>query len=211
MIGSRDAIGGSRAAIIQRRLNSFYDLHHTPAVDAFVRPVDDRDARERLLVRTSEDGIELALELPRVAFSEGPLDLDRICQIVEGVSHFVLIAERARCDLPTTQLELELQAEIDKLVVLAELDPDAVGVDPHARVERVRELQSRLYEAVRFVHPKGTEHGDRYRMANRLAATYARSLESRFIRQRRLADLRNELRRFFRAGQSKKISLARAA
>ncbi len=201
-----------RPSAIQEQLTRFYALDALPDVEAFVRLLDDDGARERLLVKTTDDGLELALELPRAAFEgTGSMDLDRVCQIVEGVSHFVLIAERARCDLPTTQLELELQAEIDKLVVLAELDPDAVAVDPRGHLSRVRELHQRLFGSVRFLHPEGTEHGDRYRTAHRLAAGYARSLESRFIRRRRLAELRSELRRFYRAGQSAKIALARAA
>jgi hypothetical protein len=202
----------SLPAAIQERLTRFYALEHTPVVDPFVRIIEDDDARERLLVRTTEDGLELALELPAAAMEASePYDLDRMCQIVEGVSHFVLIAERARRALPTTQLELELQAEIDKLVVLADLDPDADAIDPRAHLPRVRELQTRLFGAVRFLHPVGSVCGDRYRMANRLAAGYARSLESRFIRQRRLADLRAELRQFYRHGQAAKLSLVRAA
>lgn len=202
----------SRPAAIQRRLTRFYALDHTPEVDAFVRLVDEEGARERLLVKTTDDGLELALELPRESVTgDGPLDLDRMCQIVEGVSHFVLIAERARCELPTTQLELELQAEIDKLVVLAALDPDALAIDPRAHWPRARRVQERLFGAVRFVHPEGTERGDRYRMAHRLAAGYVQSLESRFIRRQRLAELRAELRHFYRAGPAAKIALARAA
>lgn len=199
----------SAPAAIQERLSRFYALDNTPSVEPFVRVVDE--GRERLLVRTTDDGLELALELPADALEHGPIDLDRTCQIVEGVSHFVLIAERARCELPTTQLELELQAEIDKLVVLADLDPDGDAIDAHAHLSRVRDLQTRLFGAARFLHEAGTEHGDRYRLAHRLAAGYARRLESRFIRRRRLDDLRDELRSFYRAGQAGKISRALAA
>ncbi|NDE14720.1 hypothetical protein EBZ80_07305 [bacterium] len=41
--------------------------------------------------------------------------------VIEEVSHFQLLAQRASRDLPVTQLELEWQAEVDKLVVLPEL------------------------------------------------------------------------------------------
>ncbi len=201
----------SRPAAIQRRLTRFYALEHTPAVDPFVRIVDHEGAREQLLVRSTEDGLELALELPAAALETDAMDLDRMCQIVEGVSHFVLVAERARLELPTTQLELELQAEIDKLVVLADLDPEADGIDSRAQWPRVRQLRTRLFGAVKFLHPAGTVRGDRYRMAHRLAARYTHRLERRFIRQRRLADLRRELRQFYRAGQTAKIAFARAS
>ncbi len=197
---------------IQRRLTRFYALENTPEVEAFVRVVHNDNARERLLVRTTDEGLELALELPAEAVDgDVPMTLDRMCQIVEGVSHFVLIADRARCELPTTQLELELQAEIDKLVVLADLDPDAVAIDPRAHLGHVRQVQSRLFGAVTFLHPVGTELGDRYRKVHRLAAGYAQRLQSRFIRRRRLAELRAELRAFYRAGQAAKIARVRAA
>jgi len=44
--------------------------------------------------------------------------------VIEEVSHFQLLTQRASRDLPVTQLELEWQAEVDKLVVLPELVED---------------------------------------------------------------------------------------
>ncbi|NBQ52049.1 MAG: hypothetical protein EBU49_00495 [Proteobacteria bacterium] len=41
--------------------------------------------------------------------------------IIEEVSHFHLLTQRAQFDLATTRLELEWQAEVDKLIVLPEL------------------------------------------------------------------------------------------
>jgi len=41
--------------------------------------------------------------------------------IIEEVSHFHLLTQRAQFNLETTQLELEWQAEVDKLIVLSEL------------------------------------------------------------------------------------------
>ena len=53
------------------------------------------------------------------AASRPSAELDALCQIIEGVSHFVYVVERARVGREATQLELELQAEVDKWVVLA--------------------------------------------------------------------------------------------
>jgi hypothetical protein len=198
---------------LQRRLTSYYGLDDTPEVDAFVRVVVEPWQRERLLVRDGDDGVEVALELPAAALAErAPLTLDDLCQVVEGVSHFVLIAERARCELPTTHLELELQAEIDKFVLLSASDTACLGRSfsndggLHAPV-----LRRRLFGAVRFTDPPGTERGDRYRMVHQLAGGYASRLERDFIRRDRPVELRSELRRFYRAGQAAKIALARAA
>ncbi len=44
--------------------------------------------------------------------------------IIEEVSHFHLLTQRAQFDLTTTQLELEWQSEVDKLIVLSELAGD---------------------------------------------------------------------------------------
>ncbi len=41
--------------------------------------------------------------------------------IIEEVSHFHLLTQRAQFDLATTRLEMEWQAEVDKLIVLPEL------------------------------------------------------------------------------------------
>jgi len=111
---------------------------------------------------------------------------------------------RARRQLPTTQLELELQAEIDKYVLLA-LEGERFDVIT-ARV-----LHGRLFERVRFCHPEGTEAGDRYRMANDLAARLVRRLEMLYAEKGRFAELRDALSRFYRMGQADKIQFARAA
>ena len=189
-------------AAIQRRLVHYYGLDEVPAIDGFVRVSDDVE-REQLLVRWGEDGVEMALELPRHAATGR--DLDAICQLVEGVSHFVLVAERARSELPLTQLELELQAEIDKYVVLA-----VTSEPPLDAISRAA-LHERLFGAVRFLHPPDTEHGERYRIAHRLAMRFTQKLDHRYLRHGRHHELRAALCRFYRAGQTTKLELARAA
>lgn len=169
-----------------------------------MREVED-DAREALLVRQGEEDVEIALLLPRRLLAqdsaEDDADADALLQAFEGVSHFVYVAERVRTGLPTTRLELELQAEVDKFVLLA-LDRDRV--DAATRVE----LCAHLFERVRFLHRAGSEDGDRYRLANSLAARYVRRLSPPSSEPRSLCP---ELRRFYRAGQTEKIWRARAA
>lgn len=179
----------SLAGAIQARLASLYALDELPPVDDYVRVAP---GREQVVVREADDHVELAVVLPGAAL--GPADagvaLDVLCQVVEGVSHFVVLAERIRKELPTTELELELQAEVDKFVLLSS------GDEP-------RELRELLYERVRFLHGADTERGQRYRTANRLAARFCARLDAGRERPR--------LRRFFRAGQAEKIRMALAA
>jgi hypothetical protein len=187
---------------LQRQLEQFYELEHGPDVTDFIR-LADAGARETLLVRETEDALEIALVLPRAHALEVGLahpEADTWLQLVEGVSHFVYVVERARTCLPATQLELELQAEVDKFVVLALNHP---GLGPaHAR-----SVHGGLFENVRFLHPAHTEAGQRYRLANGLAARFV----ARLVELRAPAYVRRALRRFYRSGQADKIRLAQAA
>ena len=182
---------------VQKQLTAIYGLDEAPDVAPFVRPVQGA-AREVLFVREAEGALELILHLPRRALGKRR-SLDGLCQVVEGVSHFLYLAHRARRELPTTELELELQAEVDKFVLLAISVPD--------RATRAS-LFAKLFEEVSFAHPKGTEQGDRYRLANHLAAKMARKLARDADSPGRQGEL---LRRFYHAGQTEKIELARAA
>jgi len=187
----------TRAALqsIQRRLERYYDLERTPDVARFAEPAPSGE-REQLLVRESEDSVELALIVPAETPSVGANDT--WLQLLEGVSHFVFLVERVRTGLPTTQLELELQAEVDKFVLL--------GLEPGGHPESVRRLHQHLYENGRFLDPRGSEAGERYRLANDLAARFA----ARLLRHE-ASDVRTLLCRFYRAGQAGKIALATAA
>jgi len=189
---------GTKRALsrVQRRIELYYGLEGAPNVVRFASAADDGE-REVLLVRESGDAVEMALRVPEGSHGDGPEDV--FLQLLEGVSHFVFLAERVRVGLPTTQLELELQAEVDKFVLLG-LEPEDDGdVD-------VRGLHRRLFEDGTYLHPPGTVEGERYRLANDLAARLAARLMDR-----EAGEVRGILRRFYRAGQAEKIGLVRAA
>ena len=114
------------------------------------------------------------------------------------------VADRARRALPATQLELELQAEIDKYMLLV-LSKESFDV------ALAQLLHAQLYEHVRFAHPEGTELGDRYRLANHLAARFVRKMEIRYAKKGRRGELRDAMARFYGMGQADKIRYARAA
>ena len=207
-------MGPSLASRIQARLAATYGLDELPRVDDFVQPTED-GAREALTLREDGEGggLEVALHLPRAAL-EGDatgIGFDAMCQIVEGVSHFLYGVERARRELPATQLELELQAEVDKYVLLA-LGSGARAEDrPAFAPRRAARVRERLYDRVRYLDAAATEVGQRYRLANDLAARFAHRLEATFAVPGRFDELRRALRRFYAAGQREKIELARAA
>ncbi len=194
------------AAAVQASLERLYQLERVADVGPFM--ISAENSRETLLVRQSDDGtLEMALHVPVLAGDEVNVDngdLDPLCQLIEGVSHFVYISHRANVGRETTALEMEMQAEVDKWVVLgAALRPfDA---------RSSQRLRERLYERVSYLHGESTELGQRYRVANAAASRFVRGLEQRFLTRHRYGEMRGALREFFRHGQEEKIRLGRAA
>ncbi|HEY1955555.1 MAG TPA: hypothetical protein VGH28_08080 [Polyangiaceae bacterium] len=175
------------ACRVQESIERFYDLERVADVADYIV----RGEREQLLVRHADDGVELRLELPD----------DDVVQIIEGVSHFVYVATRASQDRAATALEMEMQAEVDKWLLLA-------GEIESLDVERSAELRNRLFENVEYAHGAESELGERYRVANRTALRFLRRLERTHVANRRFAELRRELHEFFRSGQEEKLRLA---
>ncbi|CAN5762307.1 hypothetical protein BH09MYX1_BH09MYX1_14740 [soil metagenome] len=193
------------AGRVQKGLERLYLIDGAPNVGEFLSPAEDGE-REVLLVREDDEGLAVELKIPMlgnrtIAIDEGA-DLDRLCQLIEGVSHFVYLAHRAQGERSTTALEMELQAEVDKYVIIA----TSLGA---LDVKRSATLRERLYEDVRFSHADDTELGERYRVANRAASRFVEGLERRFVAEGNFTDLRVALRKFFHVGQSEKMHLAR--
>ena len=183
------------ASRVQGTLERFYAIERIADVGAFVASAPG--GREQLLVRQADDGaVELRLELPALE-----RNLDSLCQIIEGVSHFVYVATRVTIGRASTALELEIQAEVDKYVVLS---GDLESLD----VERSARLREHLYDRIAFLHGEESQLGERYRVANQTASRFVRKLERAHLTERRYGALRRELHRFFRSGQEDKLRLA---
>lgn len=190
------------ASAVQGALERLYRIDRVVDVQEYLEGADEGE-REVLLVREADDGaIELKLRVPPLArrefdLADGP-DLDPLCQLIEGVSHFVYLTFRAQADREATELELELQAEVDKYVILAASLGRLDGATSRA-------LRARLYDRVHYEHGAATLHGERYRVANDVASRFVRRLERDFLAVSRYAELQRELRRFFHAGQEEKL------
>ena len=126
-------------------------------------------------------------------------NLDSFCTATEEVSHFVYLLFCARTARTVTQLELELQAEVDKYlcaVFFLSLQNEG-AVSP-----RLKEL---LFHHYRIADTVSEERAERYRAASHLAYRYCQYLEARFLKPSRLHDLARESRRFYRLGQREKL------
>jgi hypothetical protein len=201
---------------VQRRLEALYALETQAPVTDFVLSEEEAAAYpgggSRTLVTQDGDQVGLGVVLgretfallagadPRVRLHQG--NLGAFCTLTEEVSHFVYLHFCARTSRSVTQLELELQAEVDKYltaVFLLCLQNDG------AVAARLRDLLFRRY---RLAEPLSAEQAERYRAASVLAYRYCSYLESRYLRSSRssrLADLAREARRFYRLGQREKL------
>ena len=208
-------------ARVQRGLESLYRVDTGVAVDEFVIDAAARDQlirsrrpREQLIAVETEGEMNLALYIDRAALDNlerhdpshalGNHNLGDFLLAVEGVSHFIYAVMCARSERPLTQMELELQAEVDKYVTCLLL-----GEPARAASEQIR---TRLFGECEYEPDLDAEEAERYRAANDNAHRYAAYLESEFLDRRRIPDMLSELRRFYREGLAGKLSrIARAA
>jgi hypothetical protein len=203
----------------QDELESIYGVE-APRVDAFlvgrevVREASGEPrAPELLLAREVGGAVELALFLDEAVLSAaGRTDpherrprlvaratLNALACAAEGVTHFVYLATRAEAGRPVPRLELVVLAQVDNFALLL-LHLWRRGLRRHSPA-----LRRRLFEQVRFHAHLAPEEVERYRLANRLAAGYARWLEGRFVDDADVEGLLRELRRTYRRGGGEKI------
>ncbi len=208
-------------ARVQRGLETLYRVDTGVAVDDFV--IDEstraglaptRRPREQLLVCEDEGEMALALFIDPSVLTNlathdpghrlGDHNLGDFLLAVEGVSHFIYAICCARAERPVTQLELELQAEVDKYVTCLLATEPATG--------QSEALRQRLFVDAEYEPDLDGDERDRYRAANDNAHRYAAWLEATFVATRRIPEMLGELRRFYREGLAAKLSrIARAA
>ncbi len=169
----------------------------------------DGGPRETLLMREADDALEVTLlfggdtlhrlEARTLDESLSDAGLGEALPVLEGLSHLAYVAEAARQERPVSGLELETQAEVDKLaVLLLHRWPTDLAT--------FEQLVNRLF--VRFeLLPGSAELQARYLTANRVALRFAQALRDH-VRSRRLTDLRTTLRRFWHTSMDGKRALA---
>ena len=198
---------------VQRRLESLYALEAEAPVSDFLLSAEKASGYpgggSRTVFAQHGDCVSVGVVLdpgvdallserdPRVRLDGG--NLDSFCAATEEVSHFVYLLFCARTARTVTELELELQAEVDKYLcavfLLSLQNEGAVSA-------RLKEL---LFHHYRIRGTASDEQAERYRAASHLAYRYCGYLETRFLKPARLAALARESRRFYRLGQREKL------
>lgn len=211
---------------LQNSLQNQYDLAIPYQVEQFVshdagfaRNMARKDAapvEETVFICQSEDSLEFTVYLDHDVLSNASEhthtdgngrvhayeqhSLDSICTVVEGVSHAVCLLWHAHHDRQLRALDLELQAEVDKFMVLMACSPDD---DSRSR------LHSQLFTNARFMAPGDSELYHRYKAASDFAATYCQWLNDAFPGPADQQGLSQELARFYRLSGSAKFERIR--
>jgi hypothetical protein len=175
---------------IQRQLSSVYNLAPTYDITDFVFPLSQVEAPldrpEQVLVHQTENALELALVLDdQLLVERASWDVGDFCVAVEGVSHMLYLFQVAERDGQVTQLELEMQAEIDKFVLLT-----FGGMSDSTALQSVFDDVSVRATVVCPIE------SERYQQAHHLAQRYCQWLGARFFQstERLLAELRKVYR-----------------
>ena len=199
---------------VQRGLEALYRIDTGVEIGDFVVGAEQRDAlvsarrpREQLLVCEADGEMALALFIDPAALDNltshdparrlGDHNFGDFLLAIEGVSHFIYAICCARAERPVSQLELELQAEVDKYVTCL------LTTEPEAQVSAA--LRRRLFGDIVYDADLDHEEHARYRAANDNAQRYAVWLEQAFVVPRKIPEMLAELRRFYRLGLAAKL------
>jgi len=203
------ASGEALVMRVQRALEHHYDLQLPYRVGDFVShdaaqaqrwhgegPLPD----EVVLVRQHDTTLSLTLYLDpnllreaTLACRPGALDahtIEPLLDVIEGVSHAVALLWHAHHVRPIGPVALELQAGVDKYVVLSDALCATARATPAA-------LHDNLFA-------QRHHQIDDYRHAHRLASRYCRWLDIR--RRRRTGSRAAELARFYRMPAGAKLA-----
>ena len=206
---------------IQNRLQEIYELDIDHDVNDYVvtcrhaarhcgAPLHSRDIREQLLVCEQDDDLLLSLYLHDGIIRNLETDEERLhlhagnledfCLALEGISHFLYLIWNARYRRSVTMLEMELQAEIDKFIMLGTL------LCQQRRTPAPGQIRKLLFASARYHEHLCGEELQRYRDASNFAEKYCWYLESNFTRSTGMEPrLYRELRKFYRLGLTDKL------
>lgn len=122
--------------------------------------------------------------------------------VIEGLSHLLYLVEAARCERPVSGLELETQAEIDKLALCL------LHRGEHARAN-FSQLLDRLFYRFKLAANLSPALQERYQLANRVALGFAQRIKQ-YVHTDNRSQLRKKLQQFWLANMQEKQTLALA-
>ena len=166
-------------------------------------------SKEKLLIAEHETGMDLSLYISADVLDhlqdDHPLDLlkkgkhSEFCLILEGVSHFLYLVWNAGHHRQVTLFEMELQAEIDKFILLHSF------YDEEAEIDEAMQISRWLFNTHSYNDMLSDAELMRYEQANHYAGKYCMVLQQQYKLSGMNKELLNELRRFYRFSRSDKL------
>ncbi len=151
---------------------------------------------------TIEVALYLADDLKSNLSTHNPLqalsqeNISDFCTLIEGVSHFVYYLHKASLEYEITQLEMELQAEIDKFLLLSILTK--------SNLDENQQLLELLFENYLLHDHLDDDQKIRYNTATDLARKYCFQVTQN-IRTEGLPSALKKVRKFYPMTQEQKI------
>jgi hypothetical protein len=204
---------------IQHNLQQLYELDISHSINDYLISYPDllnqfedscanNMTREKLLIHEQGEEVSLSLYLHQeivrkfecrdITLTES--NIEDFCLALEGISHFLYLVWNAGFDRSVTKLEMELQAEIDKFVMLMRYAKHQdIAISPAS-------IRHRLFEAIRYHAHLDNEELRRYQDANKYAEKYCWQLElAKYLDRGAEQELLRELRRFYRLDLESKL------
>ena len=199
---------------MQRSLESLHDVKTELDVEAYLIDSEVRSeipgalfhVPEQLFVRDALDSCELALYIDASILNalkrDNPFkhlhahNLEHFCVALEGVSHFVLVAfcgNHGRC---VSALEMEIQAEVDKFVMIWAMLIRQEG--RFAATRHMFEVLPQLFESYALHDGLSQNEIERYHAASLTARMYCYFLLQRYADTPFGSSMKHHMRRFYR-------------
>ena len=203
---------------LQARLQSIYEIETGHAVGDFLvsdEAVKNRlsgqssQLRETVFVSESREHLDITVYLhadivshlldenPEQGLHSG--NVEDFCLATEGISHFLKLVWHGENDRSVSLIELELQAEIDKFVLMHMYSCEQMSP------VKSREIRKLLFDTADFHGDLQMQELERYQCANHYAGKYCRALERRYINRDDRSQMLKELRRFYRLPLADKL------
>lgn len=203
----------------QQQLQTIYEIEVEHSVNDFLitdkvladhlSSESSNNNHERLLISEYEYGLDLSLYISEEVYqhieNSHPINLvkqgkhSEFCLMLEGVSHFLYVVWNANHHKQVTLLEMELQAEIDKFILMQTL------IDHEQESDSINDLRNWLFENNSYNSELSSNELERYEQANYYAAKYCMALQQNYKLSGLNPELLNDLRRLYRMSQQEKM------
>jgi hypothetical protein len=205
---------------LQSNLQLLYEIETKHRVSNFITSnarlkaallASDGASKETVFIREEGGCLDIAVfideevlrQLSRSLSAENLLtkNIANYCYALEGVSHFLYLVYNVGYDRSVNLLEMELQAEVDKYIMLQTM------IDREGNGRYKLDAHSMVFEDTRLRSGLSSEETTRYKDANFFAGKFCQSLLRNYIGNRNPAEMNRQLRRFYRLPLQEKIRL----